>query len=314
MGKIAVSQGDYDKAKSLLQEVLTLPNENYSEGSLVKTLDLLSQIAMLEGNFVEARSLAQKALVTAGELNFTSMVPWIHVTLANNSLLLNEYIDAQTHYQITLKMNQKLKQPELTSFVLSGLGCVACGFGDYSQAGNYFYDALQSAKKMDNRSAKLDIISGIARLLSDTGQPERATRLATYVACQTSIRYETKARNAGLLQTLEISLTSEQFLAAKEQAKQLDLEATVSSLLLELESPFEDVLTQTVLQSLPDPLTERQLEVLELIAEGLSNYNIALRLFVGVSTVKTHINRIYSKLDVKNRTQAVARARELHLL
>jgi LuxR family maltose regulon positive regulatory protein len=63
-----------------------------------------------------------------------------------------------------------------------------------------------------------------------------------------------------------------------------------------------------------DPLTERELEVLRLIADGLSNYEIAVRLFVGVSTVKTHVNRIFSKLCAKNRTQAVARARELRLL
>ncbi len=65
---------------------------------------------------------------------------------------------------------------------------------------------------------------------------------------------------------------------------------------------------------LVEPLSERELEVLELIAAGLSNREIADRLVVAVSTVKTHINNIYRKLDVFKRTQAVARARELNLL
>jgi LuxR family maltose regulon positive regulatory protein len=51
--------------------------------------------------------------------------------------------------------------------------------------------------------------------------------------------------------------------------------------------------------------------VLRLIADGLSNREIADRLIVGTGTVKTHINNIYRKLDVNSRTQAIRRAREL---
>ncbi|HEY6542376.1 MAG TPA: LuxR C-terminal-related transcriptional regulator [Ktedonobacteraceae bacterium] len=67
-------------------------------------------------------------------------------------------------------------------------------------------------------------------------------------------------------------------------------------------------------QSLLDPLTERELEVLRLIAAGLSNRAIAARLVLALSTVKSYVNTIYGKLQVESRTQAVARARALHLL
>jgi LuxR family transcriptional regulator, maltose regulon positive regulatory protein len=67
-------------------------------------------------------------------------------------------------------------------------------------------------------------------------------------------------------------------------------------------------------QSLLDPLTGRELEVLRLIAAGLSNRAIAARLVLAVSTVKSYVNTIYGKLQVESRTQAVARARALHLL
>ncbi len=63
-----------------------------------------------------------------------------------------------------------------------------------------------------------------------------------------------------------------------------------------------------------EPLSDRELAVLRLIADGLSNAEIAAQLVVAASTIKTHINNLYSKLNVRSRTQAVARARELHLI
>jgi LuxR family maltose regulon positive regulatory protein len=63
-----------------------------------------------------------------------------------------------------------------------------------------------------------------------------------------------------------------------------------------------------------EPLTERELEVLRLLAAGRSNAGMAADLFLGLSTVKTHLIHLYSKLGVHSRTQAVARARALGLL
>lgn len=63
-----------------------------------------------------------------------------------------------------------------------------------------------------------------------------------------------------------------------------------------------------------DPLSERELDVLRLVAEGKTNADIASDLVIAHSTVKTHINRIYRKLSVSTRTQAVARARQLKIL
>jgi LuxR family maltose regulon positive regulatory protein len=61
-------------------------------------------------------------------------------------------------------------------------------------------------------------------------------------------------------------------------------------------------------------LSERELEVLQLIAEGLTNPEIASRVFLSLNTVKVHTRNIYGKLGVNNRTQASARARALGIL
>ncbi|MEQ9422951.1 MAG: response regulator transcription factor [Cyclobacteriaceae bacterium] len=61
-------------------------------------------------------------------------------------------------------------------------------------------------------------------------------------------------------------------------------------------------------------LSDREFEVLQLIAEGLSNQQIADQLFVSRNTIKTHISNIFAKLDVKRRTQAIQRAREVGMI
>ncbi len=65
---------------------------------------------------------------------------------------------------------------------------------------------------------------------------------------------------------------------------------------------------------LPEPLSERELEVLQLMAQGLTYREIGEHLFVSVNTVRYHVKNLYGKLGVGKRAQAVARARELKLL
>jgi LuxR family maltose regulon positive regulatory protein len=80
------------------------------------------------------------------------------------------------------------------------------------------------------------------------------------------------------------------------------------------QSPSRQPLSRSQSLLLLDPLSERELEILQLIATGMSNKELAEELVVTVGTVKWHLNNIYSKLAVRSRTQAVARARELGLL
>lgn len=61
-------------------------------------------------------------------------------------------------------------------------------------------------------------------------------------------------------------------------------------------------------------LSKRELEILGLLAQGHSNQEIAAKLFVSVSTVKTHIQNLFEKLDVKRRIQAIEKARRLNLI
>ena len=79
---------------------------------------------------------------------------------------------------------------------------------------------------------------------------------------------------------------------------------------VEVSAPFERneaALDQT-------GISKREFEVLELIAAGLSNQDIAERLFVSTSTVKTHVSNVLAKLDASRRTEAIAKAKGLRLI
>ena len=80
----------------------------------------------------------------------------------------------------------------------------------------------------------------------------------------------------------------------------------------EVPAPAEFVLDEAKLAALG--LTRRELEMLELMAAGLSNREIAERVFVSENTVKTHLSRVFDKLGAKRRTQAVQLGKELRLI
>ena len=83
---------------------------------------------------------------------------------------------------------------------------------------------------------------------------------------------------------------------------------------LEASSPASLTANGSSYAVLIEPLSERELEVLSLLASGRSNREIARDLFVAVGTVKTHTNNIYRKLGVRNRAEALAKARNLKLI
>lgn len=79
---------------------------------------------------------------------------------------------------------------------------------------------------------------------------------------------------------------------------------------VEVSGPFErdnDALERT-------GISKREFEVLELIAAGMSNQEIADRLFVSTSTVKTHVSNVLAKLEAGRRTEAIARAKQLRII
>jgi ATP/maltotriose-dependent transcriptional regulator MalT len=317
LGYIAIARGDYDKAKALIVEARATYRDIGNSALDVQALLMLSDVARRQGDYSGAQQLAQECLVVAQDTGYSAAIWWSHFAIADLALLQGQYADAQRHYQAVLAVCQQLDDRGASVSAYCGLGRASCDAGDHEEARGYFGEALQLAKTFGERSAIFEVLSGIAWLLASTGRAESALQLAAYVLHQPDSSPDTKARATHVRERLENTLSPEKVAAALEQGERFDLDITLGRLLAELRQTPQEPSTvnkAAVVQAPVEPLTERELEVLHYIAEGMTNYEIATRMFVGVSTVKTHINHLYGKLGVKSRTQAVARARDLKLL
>jgi LuxR family maltose regulon positive regulatory protein len=148
---------------------------------------------------------------------------------------------------------------------------------------------VQEAKVDLERALALAEPEGYVRIFLDEGRPMQML-LAQWLA----------RAGDGPLRDYAVRLIS-----------QFDAEPHVEPATQEKASPAGD-LTEPV--ALLEPLSQRELEVLHLIALGRTNKEIAQQLVVAPGTVKAHASHIYGKLDVTNRTEAVARARQLGIL
>ena len=153
---------------------------------------------------------------------------------------------------------------------------------------------------MDLRMPRVDGVEAI-RQLAERGERPRTIALTTY-ADDASVLGALRAGARGYLTKdagAEEIRAAVEAVARGEAALDPAVQHHVLAALKEPEPPAQD---------LPDGLTPREAEVLALIAEGLTNAEIADRLVVSAATVKTHVNHIFAKAGVRDRAQAVVYA------
>jgi len=168
---------------------------------------------------------------------------------------------------------------------------------------------------MDVRMPRMDGIEACARLRADASDADATTRPVPYVLMLTTFDLEDHvyaALRAGASGFLLKDAPADQLVAAVGIVARGDalLAPQVTRLLI------EEVARRPTLDAVPglDRLTEREVEVLRLMARGLSNGEIATELYLGEATVKTHVGRVLTKLQARDRVQAVVAAYESGLV
>lgn len=235
-----------------------------------------------------------------------SSIPWVHVRIANEYIILFLSQGLLNEAEEWLQQNQTLLE---TRSLIPAL-----------------QERMIWARVSVARQEAREILAQLEELL-EQAQHLGLFRWAIQIYCLQSLALQAQGRTNEALSKLESALA----LAEPEGYVQVFLEegprildlihmaqkrgiapGFVSRLIEAFTGQSSRRETRPV--SVQGPLSKREMELLRLIAEGCSNKEIATRLVISIGTVKRHTSNIFTKLSVKNRTEAVAKTREIGLL
>jgi predicted ATPase/DNA-binding NarL/FixJ family response regulator len=196
-----------------------------------------------------------------------------------------------------------------------GMAAAACSIGEYATARHFFYRLWQDNCIFRGTESPWLIFEALAqnsecnyRYAAELlGAAEASLEEVSTASTRWFDRWQLVNQ---LRETLGAELGTSQYEAALEAGSAMPVSRLID------EMAQRQVLTgrEEVNRQMVDPLTERELQVLDLIRQGLSNHEIAENLVIAVETVKVHARNIYSKLGVSGRGRAVETARRLGLL
>jgi predicted ATPase/DNA-binding CsgD family transcriptional regulator/transcriptional regulator with XRE-family HTH domain len=305
LGVAAHSLGEYAEAHRLLSDSLALTRAMGNPWSLTFSLNFLSRAAYAQGAYDEAQQLLQEGLALGQTLGDRFNIAFAQSGLGRVHQAMGNAPEAQGFFQQSIAIWREIGDQGSLAQTLNQLGETLLTLEDRSGARDCFLEALAVAREAQLAPIMLEAQLGIAAMRTREGAVEAALELLVHILQNPASTQEVRARAEQLRAALETQLSAQQ--AGVSPQTMNDEQRTT-------EVGMAGHHSSLIAQPLMEPLSAREIEILRLIAAGHSNQSIADRIIIAVSTVKKHINNIYSKLDVQSRTQALARARELNLL
>ncbi|MBW7884908.1 MAG: tetratricopeptide repeat protein [Caldilineaceae bacterium] len=318
-----VAQGRYQAAEESALEAHRLAQELNDRWSQAYTLNDLGLVTYLLGKYEKARQHYRASYAIRRQYNDREGMAVALRHLGQIALHAQESEEAEQLFRESLRLYDGTGDLGGLAATLDALGNVACARGNYLDAREHLLRALQIAMRSRLRSLAFSILTSVAELLLQCGQSQQALTTLAFVHSQPSAASDVKARAKRLLDTHADVVPPDVYADAIAQGENRDLELTATDLqtsLVTLEDRQSVVPTTPASpapdakQTLVEPLTPRELDVLHLMADGLTNQQIADRLVVALGTVKAYTSRIYGKLGVQNRVSAIAQARRHSLL
>ncbi|MEQ9027146.1 MAG: LuxR C-terminal-related transcriptional regulator, partial [Aggregatilineales bacterium] len=309
----ALEEMNYGEVEKYARESLALMRKIGSLKGVVQSIFKLAPLLFLKGDFEEARTLIEQMRDLADETNnldgkMLSSGLYAFIISVMDENYAQGQIEAQKNHRISL-----LRFFGWNYMVARWGGAVAsCGLGDYASA-RAEYGGFIKEKHQDPGHATVCLaLEAAAR--NHEGKFEEASELlglAFNQPAETSGWLHRWQLISRLQDSLKLQLGDTVFNQAWERGAEFDVATIVRAILGETDS---DTRQKHANLALIEPLSDRELEVLGLIVDGLTNRDIAERLVLSVGTVKVHARNIYGKLNVNSRTQAVAMASRYNLL
>jgi ATP/maltotriose-dependent transcriptional regulator MalT len=323
MSYVLFQTGDWKQSLDVCRDVIN--NEDSPEGSKLTAYGMAGIIYAFRGEVRKAKEYLDIALDLSYKYDTSVLVffsSWGQAIIAENEnnaeelekhyyRVLNAWHDSQDRHDIIPillwasaffadnKINKELTfcaealskiasdtgNPEALSCLAAVLGEIAATSGDYSNATKQFEQALIHQAKLNVPLEKLFIEFRYAKLLAECG-------------------YEKESSNY--------------YLSAFRLAKKLGMRPFAAGISGKLKQPGKypgmiSIKTSENTNKTPS-LTKRQLEILHLLAEGITNKEIAEKLFLSSRTIDMHVSHIFERLNCRTRTEAIMKAREMSII
>ena len=314
-GALATSQGDYAMARALHERSLALRRELGDTRGIAASLNNLGLVAREQGDYGAARALFEESLALKRELGDKLAIA---NSLSNLGLVAfdqGDYGAARALHEESLTLGCELGDKWGIAISLSNLGEVARAQGDYATARVLFEESLTLKRELDDKLGIAHSLEGFAGVASAQGHAEQALRLA---AAATTLREVIggplssveQARLDRWLVPARQAVSEAIQTAAWEVGRAMPVEQAIAYALEPAPQPLVPPPAKT---PYPAGLTAREVELLRLVAQGLTNVQIADRLVISPRTVNAHLSAIYGKLGVSSRSAATRFAVEHQL-
>ncbi|MEQ8673568.1 MAG: LuxR C-terminal-related transcriptional regulator [Aggregatilineales bacterium] len=295
----------------------------------------LASVHYQRNHIVEAESILRDAITLARQGNIPDALWFSHVLLADVLLARGETEEAEVCINKAWSIVSRYSSPMMTSFVRAAEARILLASGQIDRATDWAND-YQQIEKTDNHQDHENVIlaqvflaqgntaEALSLLTQLTEEAKRAGRMKYVILGEIlrALTYQLSGEHDKALESIDEALTLAQphnfvrvFLDIGKPIVRLlrsainhQIKPDYAGYLLELANQSDDF------QHPADVLTDREIEVLEHIAGGASNQDIAESLVISLGTVKSHIHHIMNKLDAQNRTEAVSKARSLTIL
>lgn len=332
LGSMASLRGEYEQAQKLLEESLALSNAVDEIWGRTAALNYLGLTYYAQGQYTRARGLSEESVALMNKLGAPYGASEVMTILAYELVALGELADAGAWLEKALVLAKERENTEDLVRVLCGLGHVALRQDRLAEARSWFEEGVT---KMQGRWliprikwVVASCLEGLGVIAHVQGQTVWAVQLCA--AAQTVRAANGYYTPFGIEQpafdhTLEEahSKLSKQAFAAMweagpemtpQQALEAETQGAQTPLPVQDSNASPAKLQSALTPIIPNGLTARESEVLRLVAQGMSNNQIAEQLVLSPNTVNAHVQAIYRKLDVKSRSAATRFAVEQHLL
>jgi DNA-binding NarL/FixJ family response regulator len=307
-GLLALYQSDWPQATHALEESLRLWRE-LGDGWGVSTSQLcLAVIARANRDLERASTLLEEAMAGYRAIGSPH---WAAVTLRHLgevTYALGDLPRANEWLQSALTVQRGLDDEMGLATVLDAVGLIEGERGEIAGAGARYLESLPLWQSMGSKEGISDWLRRVAVLAEHRRlYPEAARIFASAHALATKIGHTARPPERDAFETssarVDAALGSRAIAALAGQPDVVEFEAAIE-IARELLSGLGSYPPPAPVE-LPGGLSEREAEVLRFVAAGLTNIEIAERLYLSPNTVRAHLHRIYGKLEVTNRAEAV---------